>query len=81
MPTNELSAVLPERCRAPAPRFTVTAGREIAAGETLKVPGLQMQYSQTVNLNFGPRNPGVLTWPHITVATLVPTGAQVFTVR
>jgi len=78
--TRELSAVLPPNCRAPAPRFHITAAREIKPDETLQVPGFQMQYSQTVNLNFGPREIGVLTWPHVSVATLVPTRAQPFTV-
>jgi len=31
------------------------------------VPFIQIQYSQTVFLNFGP-----LTWPHVSVATLIP---------
>ena len=38
------------------------------------VPGIQIQYSQMVNLNFAG-----LTWPHVSVATLVPTGPQPFT--
>jgi len=59
---------------APTPVFTITAGpKGVKEGEIIKVPGTQLQYSQTVNLNFGP-----LTWPHVSVATLVPTAPQPF---
>ena len=34
---------------------------------TLTVRYTQIQYSQSVFLNFGP-----LTWPHVSVATLIP---------
>jgi hypothetical protein len=34
---------------------------------TLTVTGTQIQYTQTVNLNFAG-----LSWPHVSVATLVP---------
>ncbi len=34
---------------------------------TLNVTGTQIQYTQTVNLNFAG-----LSWPHVSVATLAP---------
>ena len=43
--------------------------------KTVKVFGIQIQYSQTVHLNFGPRGT-ILTWPHISAATLVPVAPQ-----
>jgi hypothetical protein len=39
----------------------------VPAPRTLTVTSVQIQYSQTVNLNF--KN---LSWPHVSVATLVP---------
>ncbi|KAK3322854.1 hypothetical protein B0H66DRAFT_474009 [Apodospora peruviana] len=58
---------------APTPVFSITAppGGFKDKEKTLKVPGIQLQYSQTVNLNFKG-----LTWPHVSVATLVPTAPQ-----
>jgi hypothetical protein len=49
------------------PTFTLTPPHDITANTTLEVPFIQIQYSQTVFLNFGP-----LTWPHVSVATLIP---------
>ena len=66
---------------APTPEFAITAPPGgVKEMKTIKVPGIQIQYSQTVNLNFGPKN-NVLTWPHVSVATLVPTGPQPFQMR
>jgi hypothetical protein len=42
--------------------------------KTIKIPGIQIQYSQTVFLNFAG-----LTWPHVSVATLCPKNPQPFT--
>ena len=63
---------------APTPVFTITAppGGVKEKELTIKVPGIQLQYSQTINLNFGP-----LTWPHVSVATLVPVSPQPFTMK
>jgi len=59
---------------APTPVFRITGPKGGVPTGTivpLKVPGTQIQYSQTVNLNFGK-----LTWPHVSVATLVPVTPQ-----
>ncbi|KAK4442552.1 hypothetical protein QBC34DRAFT_312922 [Podospora aff. communis PSN243] len=73
--TRRYWAQLPAGSRAPTPEFAVTAGRAITKRETIRVTGWQMQYSQTVNLNFGLKGK-MLTWPHVSVATLVPTEPQ-----
>jgi hypothetical protein len=49
------------------PTFTLTPTVDITADKTIEVSYTQIQYSQTVFLNFGP-----LTWPHVSVATLIP---------
>jgi hypothetical protein len=49
------------------PTFTLTPPYDILKNTTITVPYIQIQYSQTVFLNFGP-----LTWPHASVATLIP---------
>jgi len=66
---------------APTPRFAITApAAGVKEQTTIKVPGIQLQYSQTINLNFGP--PGLmLTWPHVSVATLVPVAPQPFQMK
>lgn len=53
----------------PAPIFHVTPPIEITAPRTITVTSTQIQYSQLVLLNFNG-----LTWPHASVATLVPSG-------
>jgi len=53
----------------PVPTFTLTPPQGIAAGHILKVRSTQIQYTQTVFLNFNG-----LRWPHVSVATLVPAG-------
>ena len=64
---------------APTPRFAVTAPvGGVPKPVTIQVQGTQLQYSQTVNLNFGLRPGGILTWPHVSVATLVPVAPQPF---
>ena len=50
------------------PTFTLTPPHDITNDTTtLTVRYTQIQYSQSVFLNFGP-----LTWPHVSVATLIP---------
>lgn len=51
----------------PVPVFEVKPPHEITKSQKIKVEAKQIQYSQLVNLDFGP-----LTWPHRSVATLVP---------
>jgi len=51
------------------PTFTLTPPHSIAAGHTIKLRSTQIQYTQTVFLNFNR-----LRWPHVSVATLVPAG-------
>ena len=49
------------------PTFTLTPQKDITAPKKIVVPFIQIQYSQTVFLNFN-----TLTWPHVSVATLIP---------
>jgi hypothetical protein len=51
------------------PVFLVDAPRDIPAPIEIIVDSTQIQYSQSVFLNFSG-----LTWPHVSVATLVPAG-------
>jgi hypothetical protein len=51
------------------PVFHVEPPTEIALSRVIKVHSTQIQYSQQVFLNFKG-----LTWPHVSVATLVPAG-------
>ena len=51
----------------PAPEFLVNPPVAITAPRTIKVTAPQIQYSQLVLLNFNG-----LSWPHVSVATLVP---------
>lgn len=53
---------------AHVPTFSVTPPQEITVPKTIIVNSTQIQYSQTVNLNCA-----TLTWPHVSVATLIPT--------
>ena len=64
----------PTIVHAPSPRpgalvpsFRVAGPREITKPTSITVTSTQIQYSQLVLLNFAP-----LTWPHVSVATLVP---------
>ncbi len=54
----------------PVPSFSVTPPHAILAPTPLNVTYTQIQYTQTVFLNFNG-----LTWPHVSVATLVPATA------
>ena len=49
------------------PSFAVTSATDVVAKTPVSVTWTQIQYSQVVNLNFQ-----ALTWPHASVATLVP---------
>ena len=51
----------------PIPRFLVDPPVPVPAPRTLTVTSTQIQYTQTVILNFNG-----LSWPHVSVATLVP---------
>jgi hypothetical protein len=51
----------------PTPVFSVKPPKEITAPTMITVPFTQIQYTQTVFLNFNG-----LTWPHVSVATLLP---------
>jgi len=51
----------------PVPQFLVNPPIPITAPRTITVAATQIQYSQRVLLNFNG-----LTWPHVSVATLVP---------
>ena len=50
-----------------APSFIVDPPVAINTPKTITVTSTQIQYSQTVLLNFAP-----LSWPHVSVATLIP---------
>ena len=50
-----------------APSFIVDPPVAITAPKTITVTSTQIQYSQMVILNFAP-----LSWPHVSVATLIP---------
>jgi hypothetical protein len=64
-PPQRVSPVVPKG--APAPVFEVTATSEIPNRQSVPVQYTQIQYTQNVSLNFKK-----LTWPHVSVATLVP---------
>jgi len=51
----------------PVPEFLVSPPAAITAPTTIKAAATQIQYAQQVFLNFNG-----LTWPHVSVATLVP---------
>ncbi|EXG82818.1 heme-binding protein [Cryptosporangium arvum] len=51
----------------PAPSFRVNSAAPITRETTVEVSYVQIQYTQTVLLNFNG-----LSWPHVSVATLVP---------
>lgn len=70
-----LKPTMPKDSTAPTPVFAITSPPKLPSEpKKITVPGIQIQYSQTVNLNFA-----TLTWPHVSVATIVPTGPQPFT--
>ena len=69
-PANGLPITIQAAPRAGSslrPTFTLTPPKDILAPKKIVVPYIQIQYSQTVFLNFN-----TLTWPHVSVATLIP---------
>ena len=54
----------------PVPKFLVNPPIELTEPRRIKVHSTQIQYTQKVMLNFNG-----LTWPHVSVATLVPAHA------
>jgi hypothetical protein len=60
-----VSPVVPDG--APAPTFSVTSAAGTSSPQSVTVTYTQIQYTQNVSLNFA-----TLTWPHVSVATLVP---------
>jgi len=52
---------------APVPEFLISPPAAITAPRTITATATQIQYAQKVLLNFNQ-----LTWPHVSVATLVP---------
>ncbi|HTX46678.1 MAG TPA: heme-binding protein [Solirubrobacteraceae bacterium] len=56
--------------RQPVPTFLVRPPQTLTSPTTITVTYTQIQYSQRVVLNFNG-----LTWPHVSVATLVPAAA------
>ncbi|WYZ34269.1 hypothetical protein EsH8_I_000545 [Colletotrichum jinshuiense] len=67
-PSQTFSPV-PLHANEVVPTFSVDF--EIPTAKTVNVQYTQIQYSQNVILNFGP-----LSWPHVSVATLVPVDVQ-----
>ena len=63
--TQKVSPTVP--AGAPAPTFAVTSASALGTQRTVTVTYPQIQYTQNVSLNFA-----TLTWPHVSVATLVP---------
>ena len=59
--------VTPTAPGQPVPTVDVTSKAGTKAPKTITVTYTQIQYSQQVFLNFN-----TLTWPHVSVATLVP---------
>jgi hypothetical protein len=72
--TVQLRPTMPPNSTAPTPVFSITtpAGGNLTLRE-ITVPGIQIQSSQTVLLNFA-----TLSWPHVSVSTLVPVDPQRF---
>jgi hypothetical protein len=67
---GQSSRVIPAGAEAgegPVPEFVVTPPAPVSAPRTIKVSVPQIQYAQQVFLNFNG-----LTWPHVSVATLMP---------
>lgn len=62
--------VTPGSTRQPVPSFLVRPPHALSNPETITVRYRQIQYSQRVLLNFAG-----LSWPHVSVATLVPESA------
>jgi len=68
-PPLTLETTAPAVPGQPVRRFLVSPPHAILAPRTITFMTKQIQYSQTVMLNFKG-----LTWPHVSVATLIPAG-------
>ncbi|KAI9694905.1 MAG: hypothetical protein M1822_000521 [Bathelium mastoideum] len=69
-----LRPTMPADSTAPTPVFSITTGPGgNPTRKEITVPGIQIQTSQTVLLNFM-----TLSWPHVSVSTLVPVDPQPF---
>lgn len=53
------------------PTFIIPLTRPLAEPRPISVEYVQIQYAQNVTLDFGP-----LSWPHVSVATLIPGGVN-----
>lgn len=73
--TLELRPLMPDDSTAPTPAFKIATPKEGTGNERveIKVPGIQIQSSQTVLLNFNE-----ISWPHVSVSTLVPKDPQYY---
>ena len=69
---GQTQTISPTGQSAPVPTFSVTPPKDITTPTTITVTSTQIQYSQKVFLVFNN-----LTWPHVSVATLVPQAAVV----
>ena len=69
-----LLPTMPAGSTAPTPVFEITTGPHgNPTRKEITVPGIQIQVSQLVLLNFA-----TLSWPHVSVSTLVPVDPQPF---
>ena len=69
-----LRPTMPPNSSAPTPVFSITTGPGgNPTRKEITVPGIQIQTSQNVILNFA-----TLSWPHVSVSTLVPVDPQPF---
>jgi hypothetical protein len=66
-PVTVTPASAPGPDPAPVPEFLVSVPASAKGPLTIKATATQIQYAQQVFLNFAG-----LTWPHVSVATLVP---------
>jgi hypothetical protein len=69
-PPLTIAGEAPKTPGQPVPKFLVNPPIEITVPRRITVRSTQIQYSQRVMLNFDG-----LTWPHVSVATLVPAAA------
>jgi hypothetical protein len=74
-PANVPVTISPPPGATHTPTFVVTSTTAVLAPKSVTVTFTQIQYSQTVFLNFAG-----LSWPHVSVATLVPSAGIPVTV-
>jgi hypothetical protein len=63
--SQTVSPLVPAEARPPT--FSVISATDITSTQSVTVTYTQIQYTQNVSMNFA-----TLTWPHVSVATLVP---------